>query len=388
VDLRETRAEQEFRHEVRAWATRWLPSAGTSSVPLDGRFDERTRREWTRAMAEAGYAGLTWPVDYGGRGWPVDMLAVFLEETTRLGTPEHIGIVGVNVAGPIMMDHGTRDQQDRYLRRILSGDDIFCLGLSEPDAGSDLAAVRTSAREVPGGYAVDGCKVWSSYAHLAQHCVVLARTGATADRHRGLTCLVVDMSAPGVTVRGIRQLTGDAEFNEIVFDGVRVPSDDVLGRPGDGWRVAMTGLTYERGVLGFTLTCRLVAQFERLVATVQLLGHGGDPLVLDRLGELAASVAGVRWLGRRALTGLAAGVDDGRLAPAVKLRWSETNQQLTATAIDLLGPSAQLTGPEGFWGGYWQHHHLRSRGNSIEGGTSEILRNVIAERVLGLPRSR
>jgi alkylation response protein AidB-like acyl-CoA dehydrogenase len=339
-------------------------------------------------MVEAGYAGLTWPVEHGGRGWPVGMLAVFLEETTRLGTPEHIGTVGVNVAGPIIMDHGTGDQQDRYLRRILSGDDVFCLGLSEPGAGSDLAAVRTSARAVPGGYVVDGSKVWSSYAHLAQHCVLLARTGALSDRHRGLTCLVVDMTAPGVTVRPIRQLTGGAEFNEIVLEGVPVPSCDVLGSPGDGWRVAMTGLAYERGVLGFTLTCRLAAQFERLVETVQLLGRGDDPLVLDRLGDLGASVAGVRWLGRRALADLATGTDAGRLAPIVKLRWSEANQQLTAAAIDLLGPAAQLTGPDSLWDGYWQHHHLRSRGNSIEGGTSEILRDVVAERVLGLPRSR
>jgi alkylation response protein AidB-like acyl-CoA dehydrogenase len=385
MDLRDNPREAAFRRELRGWLAGNLPP-GTNE-PRPGRWDLDTVRSWTATLHKAGYTGLTWPVEYGGRGLPVSFQAIFGEETARAGAPEHVGVIGLGTVGPTILAHGTPAQKARYLPGILSGESVFCQGFSEPEAGSDLAAVATRAVPDGDGFVVTGRKVWSSYAQLADECLLLARTGTATDRHRGLTCLLVSMRASGLTVRPLRQLTGEHEFSEILFDGVRVAADQVLGPVGGGWPVAMTGLAHERGTLGFTLAARLAVQLRRLVATARELGRAGDPVLRDRIAGLAVEVAGLRWTSCRVLSAAAGGAP-GAESSVIKLAWSQTHQRLTALALELLGPAAQAAGEGGFWGGYWQYHRLRSLGNTIEGGTSEIQRNLIAERLLGLPRSR
>jgi alkylation response protein AidB-like acyl-CoA dehydrogenase len=386
MNLRDDPREAAFRRELRGWLADNLPDGG--SDPRPGRWDLDTVRSWTASLHKAGYAGLTWPVEYGGRGLPVSFQAIFLEETARAGAPEHVGVIGLGMVGPTILAHGTPAQKAEYLPRILSGESVFCQGFSEPEAGSDLAAAATRAVPDGDGFVIGGRKVWSSYAHLADECLLLARTGAAADRHRGLTCLLVGMHAAGLTVRPLRQITGEAEFSEILFDGVRVPAHHVLGRVGGGWPVAMTGLAHERGTLGFTLSARLAVQLRRLAATARELGRAGDPVLRDRIAGLAVDVAGLRWTSYRMLSAAGADGTPGADSSIVKLAWSQTHQRMTALALELLGPAAQAAGEGGFWDGYWPYQRLRSLGNTIEGGTSEIQRNVIAERLLGLPRSR
>jgi alkylation response protein AidB-like acyl-CoA dehydrogenase len=384
MDLRDSPEQARFRAQVRDW----LAQALSGRDPRPGGFDPAVAREWTVALHAAGYAGLTWPREYGGQGRSLDFQAIFLEESADADAPEHIGVIGLGVVGPTILAHGTADQRGYHVPRILSGESVFCQGFSEPDAGSDLAAVRT--RAVPDGdhFVVTGHKVWSSYAHLADTCLLLVRTGPADARHHGLTCLLLDMRAPGVAVRPQRQLTGEAGFNEIVLDGVRVPATQVLGAVDDGWRVAMTGLANERGTLGFTLVARFAVALRRLIATARAIGLDADPVVRDRIAGLAVDLAGLRWTSYRALSAIRAGGTPGPESSYLKLYWSGSHQRLTALALDLLGPEAILDGTDGFWNGYWQYQQLRSLGNSIEGGTSQVQRNIVAERILGLPRSR
>jgi alkylation response protein AidB-like acyl-CoA dehydrogenase len=240
---------------------------------------------------------------------------------------------------------------------------------------------------------VNGQKVWSSYAHIADWCILVVRTDPEADRHRGLSYLLVDMHSPGVEVRPLRQITGDPEFNEIYFTDVRVPRESILGKPGDGWSVAMTTLLHERGTLGFSLTARLEALLRRLVETARTTRPDGvrpadDPLVRDQIAGLAIDLQALRFTNYRALTTLVRTGVPGPEGSIAKLHWSEANQRLGKLAIEILGPQGRLDGDDGFWSGFWAYQQLRSRGNTIEAGTSEILRNIIAERVVGLPRSR
>ncbi|HEU4424415.1 MAG TPA: acyl-CoA dehydrogenase family protein [Pilimelia sp.] len=383
MDLRESPAEAAFRATLRRWLATHLPADWRDRGPHVASDDQRFRREWTRLLHAAGYAGITWPAEYGGRGLSYAFEAIYREETARAEAPEHAGIIGVGMVGPTIIAYGTPAQKSQFLASILSGDIIFCQGFSETEAGSDLAAVRTRAEPYGGEFVVDGRKVWSSYAHRADYCLLLVRSDPASARHRGLTCLLVDMRAAGVRTRPLRQLTGAADFNEIVFDGVRVPRTAALGEVGDGWRVAMTTLAHERGVLGFTLAARLAAGFTRLLATARASGAADDPVVRDRLAQLHVDIQGLRFTTYR----VAASASPGPESSIAKLHWAGVNQRMTALALDLLGSDAVLSGG-GWWDGYWQREHLRSRGNSIEGGTSEVLRSLLAERVLGLPRSR
>jgi len=385
MDLRDTPEEAEFRSTLRDWLSRNLPTAADGSRPAaPGWDDDAVVRGWTRALHSAGYAGLSWPAQWGGRGLPANYQAIFLEETAAREASEHIGVIGLGMVGPTIIAWGTAEQKAWYLPRILSGDVIFCQGFSEPDAGSDMAAVRTRARRDGAGFVVTGRKMWSSYAHQADYCLLLARTDPGTERHRGLSCLLVDMRAAGVTARPIRQITGEAQFNEILLDEVPIPESAVLGAVGDGWRVAMTTLAHERGTFGFTLTARLHVQFRRLVATARECGAADDPLVRDRIAELYVDLAGLRWTNSRALTALARTGEPPAETSIVKLRWSQTNQRLTALGMQLSERQAGGRYPAA----YWRHQLLRSRANTIEGGTSEILRDIVAERVLGLPRTR
>jgi len=274
-------------------------------------------------------------------------------------------------------------------------DRVWCQGFSEPGAGSDLASLQTKAVQTDGGFVVTGQKVWSSFAHIADWCILVARSDDSGDKHAGLTYFLMDMHAPGVEVRPLRQITGDAEFNEIFMDSVKIPADRVVGEVGDGWSVAITTLMNERANLGFALTSRLDVAFRKLVTLAKATGTNGtraadDPLVRDRLASLWTDVQALRFTNYRAFSSFLRTGVPGPEGSVAKLFWSETNQRLTKTALQIEGAFAMLgTGSDrAVEGGRWQNLQLRSRGNTIEAGTSEILRNIIAERVLGLPKSR
>ena len=382
MDLRDTPEEAAFRDEVKAWLDANL-SDELRGARYGGRRFEELGREWSRKLHEAGYAGLTWPKEYGGAGAPYSYQAILLEETARAEAPQHIGVIGLGMAGPTIIAHGTEEQKQRYLPKILSAEEIWCQGFSEPDAGSDLASVRTRADLRDGHFVVNGQKTWSSFAHLAEWCILVTRSDPDSERHAGLTYLIVDMHAPGVDVRPLRQITGEAEFNEIFFSDVQVPQENVVGEIGQGWSVAMTTLLHERGTLGFALTGVLDVAVRKLIALVRERGVD-DPLLLDRVAQEWIELQALKFTNYRALTQLIKTGIPGPEGSVAKLHWSESNQRLTKLALELLGDEAQVVNGNGDW----QHQQLRSRGNTIEAGTSEILRSIIAERVLDLPRSR
>jgi alkylation response protein AidB-like acyl-CoA dehydrogenase len=388
VDLRDTPEEAAFRQEVREFIARNVPDESRSR---GGRRFEDADREWSRKLGEAGYAGLTWPKEYGGSGAPYSHQAIFLEEIARSEAPGHIGVIGIGMAGPTIMAWGTDAQKERYLSKILTAEEIWCQGFSEPDAGSDLANVRTRIEDRGDHFLVNGQKVWSSFAHIADHCILVGLGDPSAPRYKGLTYVVADMKAPGVEVRPLVQITGHPEFNEIFFTDVQVPKENLLGDVGGGWQVAMTTLLHERGTLGFALAATLDVAVRKLLALAKER-KVDDPILRDRIAREWIELQALRYTNMRSLSTLVKTGIPGPEGSASKLVWSENNQRLTKLALEILGSHAQLTDSSlnggGPGDGYWQYQQLRSRGNTIEAGTSEILRNIVAERVLGLPRSR
>jgi alkylation response protein AidB-like acyl-CoA dehydrogenase len=384
MDLRDTPDEAAFRQEVREFIAQNLPE---DSKSRSGRRFEDADRDWSRKLGEAGYAGLTWPKEYGGSGAPYSHQAIFLEEIARAEAPSHIGVIGIGMAGPTIMAWGTDEQKERYLSKILTADEIWCQGFSEPDAGSDLANVRTRIEDKGDHFLVNGQKVWSSFAHIADHCILVGLGDPSAPRYKGLTYVVVDMKTEGVEVRPLTQITGHAEFNEIFFTDVRVPKENLLGEIGGGWQVAMTTLLHERGTLGFALAATLDVAVRKLIALAKER-NVTDPILRDRIAREWIELQALRYTNMRSLSTLVKTGIPGPEGSASKLVWSENNQRLTKLALEILGSHAQLTNGGGYADGYWQYQQLRSRGNTIEAGTSEILRNIVAERVLGLPRSR
>ncbi len=381
MDLRDTPDEAAFRAELRAWLDANLPEEKRGGRGGAQRFDDSFGREWSRMLHEAGYAGLTWPIEYGGAGAPYSFQAIFYEETARAQAPGHVGVIGLGMAGPTIMAHGTDAQKQAHLAKILSAEEIWCQGFSEPGAGSDLAAARTRAERRGEHYVVNGQKVWSSFAHIADYCILVTLSDPEAPRYQGLTYLIVDMHAPGVEVRPLRQITGEAEFNEIFFNDVEVPVSNRLGEEGQGWQVAMTTLLHERGTLGFALTAALEVGVNRLLDVARDRVNG-DSSLRERVANEWIELQALRYTNYRALGTLQRTGIPGPEGSAIKLRWSEQNQRMTKLGRELHGPEGILDD------GWWHHQQLRSRGNTIEAGTSEVLRNIVAERVLGLPRGR
>jgi alkylation response protein AidB-like acyl-CoA dehydrogenase len=386
VDFRDTPEEASFRSELRSWLEANVPEPELN--PSRTRQSETASKEWSQKLFEAGYAGLTWPKEFGGQGAPYTHQAIFLEEIARAEAPEHIGVIGLGMAGPTIIAHGTEKQKERHLSKILSGEEVWCQGFSEPGSGSDLASLRTRAVLDGDEFVVNGQKVWSSFAHIADYCILVARTDPDAPKHAGITYFLVDMRSPGVDVRPLRQITGDPEFNEIFFTDVRIPRENVVDEVNNGWRVAMTTLLHERGTLGFALTARLEVATRKLVALAKEVGAADDPVIRDAIARQWIDLQALKFTNYRALTTLVKTGVPGPEGSVAKLHWSESNQRLTKLALQILGGRAQLDDGDGHGNGYWQYQQLRSRGNTIEAGTSEILRNIIAERVLGLPRSR
>ena len=385
MDLRDDPEEAAFRASLRSWLETNVPEELRGFRGWTDRAAD-LGRGWSRALFDAGYAGLTWPKEYGGAGLAWSYQATYLEELARAEAPQHMGVIGLGMAGPTIMSHGSAEQKARYLPKILSADEIWCQGFSEPGSGSDLASVRTRAELRGDRFVVDGQKVWSSFAHVADQCILLTRTATGGEKHEGLTYLIVDMKSPGVEVRPLRQITGEAEFNEIFFTGVEVPRANLLGEVGGGWRVAMTTLLHERGTFGFALAGALEVAVRKLVALARERARG-DAIVRDRVAREWIELQGLKYTNYRGLASLTKTGIPGPEGSVAKLRWSEANQRLTKLAIEIIGQEAQVMDGDGV-AGYWRHQQLRSRGNTIEAGTSEILRNIIAERVLGLPRGR
>jgi alkylation response protein AidB-like acyl-CoA dehydrogenase len=396
MDFRDTPDEAAFRKEVRDWLEANLDreqiQAQLSVGPQDERVDHL--RVWQGRLHEGGWAGVSWPKEYGGRGSSLIEQAIFYQEMARAKAPAPINVIGLGMAGPTIIVHGREDQKQRYLSKILSAEEIWCQGFSEPGAGSDLASLRSSAVADGDHFVINGQKVWTTLAHVAKWCIFLARTDPDAPKHKGITYFLVDMESPGIEVRPLRQMTGTAEFNEMFFTDVRVPRENILGDLNDGWRVAMTTLMNERGTLGFALSVQARIALDELIQKAKTLKRNGkpaieDPVIRQRIAQLHVEIEAIRLSGYRALSTVIKTGVPGPEGSLGKLLWSESMKRLTDLAVELYGPAGLTTE----WKNdpdlkRWQFAHLRARGNTIEAGTSEILRNIIAERVLGLPRHR
>ncbi len=379
MDLTFSEQEIAFRDELRAWF------AANDPGPAPDDDEDRQyayRRDFQRRLAEGGWAAVHWPREYGGRGATLTESAIFFEELGRSGAPLPANVLGLLLAGPTIMTWGTEQQKDRYLSPILTADEIWCQGFSEPDAGSDLASLKTRAVRDGDGWVLTGQKVWTSAAQYSKWCMLVARSDPDAPKHKGLTYFLLDMEQEGVQIRPLRQITGEPEFNELFLDGARVPSENVLGGIGNGWKVALTTLMNERAGLGFFLQVRMRQLLDRLIDEAAHEGLLEDPVVADRLGELHLRTEIVRLNAYRGLTAIEKYGQPGPEGSLTKWMWSDTNQRLTQLAAELLGPNALRAGDP------WAYELLRARGNSIEGGTTEVLKNIVAERVLGLPKSR
>jgi alkylation response protein AidB-like acyl-CoA dehydrogenase len=397
VDFTLTPEQEAFRERVRAWLTTNIPAdwqgrmGASSDVPRPEAYE--FLRQWQRTLYEAGFIGLTWPREAGGQGLTFMEELILHEEMAVQKAPPILNILGVGMAGPTIVAYGTDAQKARYPAKILSCEEIWCQGYSEPNSGSDLAALQTRAVKDGEHYVINGQKVWTSLAHIADWMMLLARTDPDAPKHKGITYFLLDMKAPGVTVKPLRQITGDPEFNEVFFDNVRVHESQVLGGVNNGWQVGLTTLMYERLALGFGLQVRLRIALEGLIDLSRKMEKHGrvvtkDPVMRQKLAQLWIDTECLKYTGARAITKLLRGEMPGPEASTGKMGWVETHQRLQELAMEIEGPYSQLArGSE--WaveGGTWQYTFLRSRANSIEGGTTEIQKNIIGERILGLPK--
>jgi alkylation response protein AidB-like acyl-CoA dehydrogenase len=387
MDFRYPPEAEAFRAEFRAWLDENLPSdlvgRGLSTTENERATFDRLR-EWNRTLADARYAAIAWPEEWGGRGAGVMEQVVYSEEMHRSRAPGTLNPLGLSNIAPAIIEHGTDEQKRTLLPRMLRGDDIWCQGFSEPNAGSDLASLRTAAVRDGDCWVVNGQKTWNTLGHMANWCELLVRTDTEAPKHKGITCLLVDMTLPGVEVRPLVTITGEREFNEIFFTDVRVPVDYTLGPVNEGWRVAMTTLAYERGTVAKLHTgtrgkiARLIEQ-----ARTTPLGDGrvatDDPVLREKLASVYLDGELLKLISDRALSAELHGRAMGPEGSIAKLLWSETEQHVTELASEVLGPDA-LSGD-------WARDRVYSRALTIAGGTTQVNKNILAQRMLGLPRA-
>jgi len=378
VDLTLSPSEQEFRDGLRAWLEENHPGEEPSGDEAAFEF----RKDWQLKLHGAGYAGLSWPKEYGGRGATLIEQAIFGEEMARAKAPPTANVLGLVMGGPVVIAHGSDEQKERYLEKILSGEEIWCQGFSEPDAGSDLAALKTRAVKSNGDWVVTGQKVWTTYAHQAKWCMLVARTDPDAPKHQGLTYFLMDMDQDAVQVRPLRQITGESEFNELFIEEARIPDENVVGGVGNGWTVAITTLMHERAGLGAASAASVRIALGQLMELARERGVDEDPVIRQRIAQLVMESEALRLTAWRGLTQIMKTGVPGPEGSLPKWQWSDTNQKLSELAVEIQGEDGLDRGSD------WTYRFLRSRANSIEGGTTEILRNIIAERVLGLPKLR
>jgi alkylation response protein AidB-like acyl-CoA dehydrogenase len=377
MDFSYTPAEEQFRAELRAWLQAHVPR---EALPATLEEEAAFLTAWQRTLFDGGWAAVHWPREYGGRGASLTETAIFQEEMARARAPQMMNRVGINNVGPTLIAHGSEAQRRRHLARILSCEEIWCQLYSEPNAGSDLAAVRTRAERQGDNFVINGQKVWTSYAQFAAFGIMLARTDPSAPPHRGISCLLVDMRSPGITIRPLRQLTGSAEFSETFFDNVLVPRANLIGPENEGWRVATTTLAHERGT-AFSFKEQVLHKIyaDELGELLRARGGAADPTLRQRYAACAIQVEIMRLHNCRTMTRLARGELPGAESSIVKLFWADMSQELTGLAFDTLGAENQLPSR-------WMQRMLWSRCASIAGGTNEIQRNIIAQRLLGLPK--
>jgi alkylation response protein AidB-like acyl-CoA dehydrogenase len=378
MDLTLSPSEQTFRDELRAWLADNHP--GEEPKGDDNAFE--FRREWQRKLHNAHYAGLSWPEEYGGRGATLVEQAIFSEEITRAKAPAPANVLGLAMGGPVVIAHGSDEQKRRYLEPILSGEEIWCQGFSEPESGSDLASLKTKAVKSNGEWRVTGQKVWTTFAHKAKWCMLVARTDPDVPKHQGLTYFLLDMQQDAVQTRPLRQITGEAEFNELFIEEARIPDENVIGGVGNGWAVAITTLMHERAGLGAAAAASVKIALGQLIELVRERGLADDPIVRQKIGQLYIEAEALRLNGWRGLTAIMKTGVPGPEGSLPKWQWGEVNQALTEAAMEVRGEEGPM------WDSDWTYRFLRARANSIEGGTTEILKNIIAERVLGLPKLR
>jgi alkylation response protein AidB-like acyl-CoA dehydrogenase len=379
VDLSLTESEAAFRDEVRTWLQENHPGPSPEG---DDQAEFEFRRAWQKTMHGAGWAGISWPEEYGGKGATLIEQAIFNEELGRQRVPLPANVLGLVMGGPVVIAHGNQDQKERYLDPILSGEEIWCQGFSEPESGSDLASLKTRAVKSNGGWKVTGQKVWTTYAHEAKWCMLLARTDQDAPKHKGITYFLLDVEQANVDVRPLRQITGEAEFNEIFMEEAEIPDENIVGEVGGGWQVAITTLMFERAGLGAVAVIGLQRGLEDLVALVKDKGLEDDPIVRQKVAGFQTGIEAMRLGALRSLTMTMKTGVPGPEGSLGKLQWAKYAQEMTEMASDIAGPEGVTAGTD------MSYRLLRSRANSIEGGTTEVLQNIVAERVLGLPKLR
>jgi alkylation response protein AidB-like acyl-CoA dehydrogenase len=393
VDLTLSPSEQGFRDEVATWLR-----ANNPGPEPEGSLDEvmSFRREWQLKLHAAGWAGISWPKEYGGRGATMIEQAIFVGEAAAQEAPSPANVLGLAMGGPVVIAHGTEAQKERYLEPILTGEEIWCQGFSEPESGSDLASLKTRAVKDGDEWVVTGQKVWTTFAQYAKWCMLVARTDPDAPKHQGLTYFLMDMEQEGVEAKPLVQITGEGEFNEVFINEARIPDENVVGGVGNGWGVAITTLMNERAGLAFGAIAGIHNSLGRLAALAKEVREEGgssaaeDSYFRQRIAQLFIEAETMRLNAYRGLTKTMESGIPGPEGSLGKWQWADINQDLTELALEIEGTWAALgRGSDGaIANGAWQYNFLRSRANSIEGGTTDILKNIIAERVLGLPRMR
>jgi alkylation response protein AidB-like acyl-CoA dehydrogenase len=396
MDFNFTPEEEAFREKVRTFLRTNLPENwGFANFEMP---EELTGKkfliQWHRKLYQNGFVGMSWPKQYGGQGATQVEQAILNEELARYRAPAPLGGIGLALAGPTIIVHGSEAQKQRYLQKILAGEEIWCQLFSEPNAGSDLAALRTRAEQHGDEFVINGQKIWTSGARSASFGILLARTDPAAPKHKGISYFVVDMKSPGITIKPLRQITGESHFNEVFMDDLRVPRENLIGKLNDGWHVANTTLANERGTGALALLVRFGTQYQEVVDLARSTHRNGrpaveDPLVRQRLAEFYIDLQRLKYDVYRGFSAIIKGGTPGPEGSIQKVVWSELSQRMQEFALDLQGPAAQLTfrEPHAMVRGYHQRMFLRSRADTIYAGTSEIQRNIIAQRVLGLPRT-